>query len=204
MTNLYNYYSSGDEVFEQYAGTPNPTEGLAWHLGLPVLTGFERYCWQKQELYKGRDGMGELSGLFGTSLAGWGFELVSLMGEAPHPAYTATEANAFTTADLAETQCISFRRTPPEFFADMIGEADQRALLARAIPALSGAAGNTELATITDETRQQNMNTLARPSGWGRNHEDYVTRWLHGDLKNMAYFYIKTLFDDVVSKGELK
>ena len=205
VTNLYNYYSSGDEVFEQYAGTPNPTEGLAWHLGLPVLTGFERYCWQKQELYKGRDDMGELSGLFGTSLAGWGFELVSLMGEAPHPAYTATEANAFTEEDLAETQCISFRRTPPEFFVNMIAEADQRALLARALPALSGAAGNRPISPDdVDNIDMNNKNPTWRPNGWGRDHEVYEKRWLHGDIKNMAYFYIKRIFDEVVEKGSLK
>ena len=29
---------------------------------------------------------------------------------------------------------------------------------------------------------------------WGRNHPLYKNRWLHGDIKNMAYFYVHELF----------
>jgi len=150
LPGLYNYYSSGDEIFEQYDGTPDPEEGLTFHLGIPVVTGTERYCWQKQELYKGRDGMGEWAGLFGTDFAGWGFELVSLMGEAPHPVYAAAEANAFSETDLADQLCASFSRRPSSLFAPSISETARNLLLAQAIPALSGAVGNTLISTITD------------------------------------------------------
>lgn len=29
---------------------------------------------------------------------------------------------------------------------------------------------------------------------WGRNHSLYENRWLHSDVKNMAYFYVYNLF----------
>lgn len=29
---------------------------------------------------------------------------------------------------------------------------------------------------------------------WGRNHFLYENRWLHSDIKNMAYFYVHPLF----------
>ena len=41
-------------------------------------------------------------------------------------------------------------------------------------------------------------------NGWGRT--DYNQRWLHCDLKDMAYFYIYKLYDELVGfdKGDLK
>jgi len=207
LPGLYNYYSSGDEVFEQFTGTPLPTDGLSWHLGVPVVTGTERYTWQKQELYKGRDGMGEFAGLFGTDAAGWGFELISVMGEEPHPAHTAAEANGFSETELADPLYVSFRRAPACMFANPIIATDRFALLAKAIPALSGATGNTQLSTITDNGHQIDMNNSAsswRPNGWGRMHDVYQDRWLHSDLKDMAYFYNHKIFESIVEQGSLK
>jgi hypothetical protein len=209
LPGLYNYYSSGDEIFEQYDGTPIPTEGVELHLGIPVVTGRERYSWQKQELYKGRTGIDEFAGLFGTSWAGWGFELVSMMNEEPHPLHTAAEANAFSETELADPVYISFRHTPDSMFANPITAADRFALLAKAIPALSGAAGNREV-SISDPNnlpRNWDMNNSAsswRPNGWGRMHGTYQDRWLHGDIKNMSYFYNHKIFDSIVEQGELQ
>ena len=31
-------------------------------------------------------------------------------------------------------------------------------------------------------------------SGWGRSGKPYNARWLHGDMKDMAYFYVYPLF----------
>ncbi len=207
LPGLYNYYSSGDEIFEQFTGTPLPTDGLSWHLGIPVVTGKERYSWQKQELYKGRDGMGEFAGLFGTSWAGWGFELVSVMGEEPHPIYTATEANAFSEAELADPVYISFRHAPDSMFANPVTATDRFSILAKAVPALSGATGNREIRIDESDVVNVNMNNSAsswRPNGWGRMHDVYQDRWLHSDLKNMSYFYNHKIFDSNVEQVELQ
>jgi hypothetical protein len=32
----------------------------------------------------------------------------------------------------------------------------------------------------------------------------HPNRWLHSDMKDVAYFYIRTLFDETVTEGELK
>lgn len=205
LPSLYNYYSSGDEIFEQFTGTPLPTDGLSWNLGVPIVTGTERYCWQKQELYKGRDGMGEWAGLFGTDFAGWGFELVSLMGEAPHPVYAAAEANAFSETDLADPLCVSFRRRPASLFSPSISAVDRYTLLAKAIPALSGAAGNQAVSPSAVENIDMNNSASSwRPNGWGRTGGEYQDRWLHNDVKNMSYLYSFKLFESVVEKGGLK
>jgi len=51
---------------------------------------------------------------------------------------------------------------------------------------------------------QMDMNVDFHPSGWPRTGGEYGTRWLHNDMKDVAYFYTASLFDDVVQKGQLK
>jgi hypothetical protein len=49
------------------------------------------------------------------------------------------------------------------------------------------------------------MNDISyRPNGWGRMHGTYQDRWLHGDIKNMSYFYNHKIFDSIVEQGNLQ
>jgi hypothetical protein len=48
------------------------------------------------------------------------------------------------------------------------------------------------------------MNSIDHPNNWGRDHDVFAQDWLHGDLKDMAYFYNFKVFEDIVTKGELK
>lgn len=44
-----------------------------------------------------------------------------------------------------------------------------------------------------------------RPNGWGRDEESfYKLNWLHSDMKDMAYFYVFGLYDQLILKGNLK
>ena len=61
-TEVFNYYSSGDDVFAETASMPSLLEGArTWHLNwflwvIPYPTvglTFENHCWQKQEVLKG-------------------------------------------------------------------------------------------------------------------------------------------------------
>jgi hypothetical protein len=196
----YNFYSTGDETLEIYNGTPSAAEGIKFHLGLPVVTGTERYAWHKQEIYKGRGGEGELEAIFGTDMAGWGFEKKKV-GDYLYPFYSASQANAedpqtFTTMPV-------FRWNPQVMFANTISQTNKNMLLSKAIPALSIPAGDRTLTSIALE-KNIDMNIMGRPNGWGRTHDTYGTRWLHSDLKNVAYFYVHPLFTKFVEKGELK
>lgn len=77
-------------------------------------------------------------------------------------------------------------------------------LLSEAIPAVSCAAGannvpnfgiNNGNGCIDMQQNYKNPNSpWARESG----------RWLHGDFKEVAYYFVYQLYDDVVSKGVLK
>ena len=51
---------------------------------------------------------------------------------------------------------------------------------------------------MTDEKRQD---AVWPPERIGSSSGD---NWLHGDFKDVAYFYVYRLFDDVVTKGTLK
>lgn len=80
-----------------------------------------------------------------------------------------------------------------------------RKLLADAIPALSFAMGANSL-NIYGTGRNKNMSDPAFRSGdysegkWPRD----GNLWKHSDIKNIAYPFNYSLFDDIVTEGGLK
>lgn len=180
----YNFYSSGDEIFETYTnGTPSPFSGgvMPWRV--------ERYAWQKQEMFKGRTILG-IPILGGTDWAGWGFS-----GE-----YSMATANA-ATPDNLRTNAV-FRHEPTGMFSSNIAVQVRNDIIARGVPALSYAAGENAINLIG--FYNYNMDeAVHKPNGWGRSGGTYGSRWLHSDLKNMAYLYTYELFNELVSQGSL-
>ena len=75
-------------------------------------------------------------------------------------------------------------------------------IIARGVPALSYAAGVQNI-LLPDLNRNYNANDH-KPNGWGRSAAPYNDRWLHSDLRDMAYFYTHDLFEQIVTKGELQ
>jgi pimeloyl-ACP methyl ester carboxylesterase len=65
-TTAYNFFSSGDEVFELYDGTPYTTSGMS--------SSNRRYAWHKQETHKGCGAIDPA----GTSWSGWRFRLIEV------------------------------------------------------------------------------------------------------------------------------
>ena len=181
MAVAYNFYSSGDEIFEMHDDPGLFTGGL-WYL--------ERYAWQKQEMFKGQTVLGvPVPG--GTSWAGWGFS-----GE-----YTMAEANA-ATPDNLRTNAV-FRQEPAAMFSSNITVQVRNDIIAQGVPALSYAAGENAI-NLTGFYNYNMDETVHKPNGWGRDDDTYHTRWLHGDLKKMAYLYTYELFNELVSQGDLQ
>jgi hypothetical protein len=117
--------------------------------------------------------------------------------------YTTDEA-----ADLARTPGALatntvFDLTPTSLNNPAMDADTLNAHLAEGIPALSCAAGATNLFL---EAFRFDMNTAGKPDGgaWGRDHEDYGKRWLHSDLREMAFMYTYKLFKDLVDEGVLR
>ena len=160
----------------------------------------ERYAWHKQEVFKGRDLV------VGTSWVGWGF-----LRTAPESTYDqmlvylgAAAANQANPAQLANQPV--FRWNPPDMLTNSIPSALRKELLAKGIPALSGATGtmSVNIPYQSTDVRDIDMNSVSRPNGWPRLHAVYEDRWLHSDLKDVAFFYNFKLFENLVTTGALK
>ena len=195
-TEMYNYYSSGDEVLEIFNGTPDEFTGIDRN----DKTTYGRYAWHKQEILKGNGGP------VGTVWAGWGFySIPDLVMGVTHIVYTSSEANALTPHQLIRSPVFRhaprelFRRTPP---ANITTDA----FLAHGIPVVSRPAGVIAIPYL-EPHRNVDMNTaFARPNGWPRNESTSVfgERWLHSDIKDVAYPYTYPVFKYLVQQGGLK
>ncbi|MGD9874055.1 MAG: hypothetical protein AB7T27_07260 [Kiritimatiellia bacterium] len=141
----------------------------------------ERYAWHKQEIFKGLTGPGT------TDWAGWGFS-----GE-----YSQAEANAASN-EMLMTNAV-FRQEPSGMFSSNIATQLQNEILALGIPALSGAAGRL----LIEDIDNYDMNDH-KPNDWPRSGGEYDDRWLHTDIKNVAYMYVFDVFKQIVSSGGLK
>ena len=66
------------------------------------------------------------------------------------------------------------------------------------MPALTPAMGRPDGQTL-DSITNNDMPSFIKHEGdnsreWGRSSDVYGSRWLHSDVKNMAYFYVHELF----------
>ena len=212
MTDVYNYYSDGDEVFEEQSEVPTkysrifhwPTFKPSWPF---VETGGmltpATSAWQKQEVLKGIDL------LVGTLDGGWGFHCWQEMVSSSPPTfqtkrYTAEETNAMVQNGSIVTHPV-FDRGESAMFSAIISDSDINHILAYNIPAVSSATGRMLVIKGKSETFNLNLNSSQfKSNSWGRNHRWYLQRWLHSDMKDMAYFHVYKLFDDFCTKGNLR
>ena len=206
MDECYNYYSSGDEVFEEMATTPSmlsgvfhwPTFQLSWpFVNLSSIATPEVSPWQKQEVLKGVDPTA------GTITAGWGFHcwLQSTPAETQWVTYSAGDA-ALMVADGSIVTNSVFARNVPAMFNPQMSLDERHYILAFAIPAVSSAAGLVKtFASIED--RRNLMDERFR-NGWGRPAINGTAAWLHSDVKDMAFIFIQPLYNTIIHEGGLK
>ena len=193
-TQMYNFWSSGDEVLEIGAdGTPYVSDILLGTLDIFDISGIDTraYVWHKQELYKGRNL------IYGTGWAGWGFE---------YPTWqTADGANASTDDTLRQYPI--FERDPDFMFTNVITQAHVDDILIKGIPALSWPVGRTNIATIVSSRNIDmdinNSDNILRPNGWPVD-DTYGNRWLHSQLVYVAHFYAHKLYEKFIEIGGLK
>lgn len=209
---VYNFYSSGDEVFAENSSTPGiatgvfhwPTLNLDWpffHLNLEL----DAFPWQKQEVFKGVNAAGSLS-------AGWGFHcwMTNINNETVWVRYSAAGANAMVSNGSIVTNAV-FDRGVSAMFSSMISDYDKADILAFHIPAVSSPAGKTEVIgsnqgnvhdfNLNDSTYRANGWGWPKPSGYP---ENKLMPWLHSDIKNMAYYYVYPAITNIVEKGGMR
>ncbi len=209
-TTVYNYYSSGDEVFELSKGVPGMLTG-AMHLDWPVIdTQFPylhfgdvfsltiaRHSWQKQECLKG------INFVAGTTTAGWAFQCdkSGLIGGGER-CYSPAAATNLVVNGVVALNAV-FKRKPDEMFQPSIAQSKQDEIIAFAIPALSPAVGSVLIDNCSnvDVNEESDSPNSLRINSWGRSDPAYGDRWLHSDIKDMAYYYVYKLFLDIRAKG---
>ena len=212
----YNYYSLGDEVFEL---ADEITMASGFDIVMDGVIDMCRFCWQKQEVAKGANMFGNMivddnpgEGVAQRS-GGWGFYYRKIKRtflwlfeyEVNVVGYTSDQAANASSDDLMRVPV--FAHTPEwvyewEKYDNQQTRENKVGLLNHVVPAMSQAAGRCELKAANGNNR--NLDTDTYRQGWGRNGGSYNTRWLHCDLKDMAYFYNFKAWDSITIDGNFR
>lgn len=191
-TTRVNYWSDGEEVL---GNIPIYLPDLP---GAP--TSLTKYSWGTQEKIKGL----WPSSFMQAKWAGWGFneEIEDWLRD---PAVAKLiDRNPATTS--LKTQPF-FRKEPAALFLNDDGAAAAFAnsnrfqLLASAIPARTFAMGANEVREGFDSYNMQ-----ANTNGWPdeERRPRKKGKWLHGDIKSVAYLYVHKVFENFVERGNLQ
>ena len=209
ISEVCNYYSSGDPVLVSNADVPSTltkTLYVQWPVSFswswPFIrfqsfefqATFERFAWQKQEVLKG------VNPYLATREGGWGFHSwpVDLPnGETEWRTFTAQEAQEMVTNGSIVTNAV-FERSVTAMFSPTIPLAERNRILAYNVPAVSESTGSVP--TFESQSKFVNLNSSAYKNGWGRSGNPYNDQWLHSDMKDMAYYYVFRLYDELVQK----
>ena len=213
-TEVFNYYSSGDSVFTETASVPSLLEDartwklnwFLWVIPYPTVEfTFENHFWQKQEVLKGT------ATLAGTLSGGWGFNVWQEYDDALQRWETVRYSPHGAAVALADGSIASrpaFDVGDAEEMMDRNASEDDVFLaLAKHVPAVSSPVGGKPVLEQDDRNIDMNdcVNGIPRPNGWGRMHNNFGVSWLHSDMKDMAFFYVYKLYDEIVKeKGKLK
>ena len=203
---VINYSSPGDEVFEI-----STDENFSQITGnRPTIHSYDasQFCWQKQEVYKG---VSAWDWMKDSDEGGWGFNPKE--GCSLRDADVNEEKRAYTKDNMkliGEDELKNRLKEKPAFNVNpkavfqgsaIVAKDEQDRLLSCAIPAVSLAMGNATGETVGGITNKD-LQTMRQQ--WGRTDKRYQNRWLHCDLKDMAYFYNRGMWDDLVKEGGLK
>jgi len=217
---IYNFYSSGEDVLRDYPG--NPPSSLFTLFG-EELVGYifgddlGTYVWAWQEKNKGL-----MSGnsILSSNHGGWRFNAAALNPKS-YTAYTVDMANAIPPSQLQTNAFFdfgwhTFGSNHPDYdhlqVTDSSGSdyavANRNRILSDAIPALTlpiGANYVTNLDNTGLGTRNFDMQANYENS-WppARLETTEGNNWHHSDLVNVAYPFTSGLFNAIVNAGNLK
>ena len=195
----YNFYSSGEDVLETHPHTTYP--------GLWCVFGGD-YAWALQEK---RKGLNWISSIGGSTYGGWGFNDYywdyDLSAYVPPTNAQAILSRPFFRPGGSELEDLY---VPTDTNLTDVGSAyatdHLRFLLAGFIPSRTLPIGANHVQRITDVGGGNfNMQTLFE-NGWPQarlSNPDLQNRWLHSDLRSIAYLYVYKLYDEFKDLGGL-
>ena len=214
-TEVYNFYSSGEEVLREYTNGTPPSEllgslnqveffifGTQLNRGLPAGA----FTWAWEEMLKGR---GELDGVLSSSHGGWQFN-------SSYGSISPSQAAALTSSQLVTNPF--FGLTGQIFFSDTnlltstgsaYAKANRNRILSDAIPALTLPIGANPVTALDEPGNPHNFNmsTNSFENSWPALRLLNTTEqnnWHHSDCRQVAYTFTHRLFDNFVTIGELK
>ena len=177
-----------------------PTLGWSWWPPVPTLKWeitFEANCWQKQETHKG------IEPIAGNLKGGWGFYWwMESNGGDEHPVYYSAATTSVMVANGSITNNPVFYYPGTQMDNRNATQDNIWFALAEYVPAISSPVGGNPVSLEIIENHD--LNTSDYRDEWGRNSDTYGQRWFHSDMKDMAYFYVYPLFDELTEKGNLK
>jgi hypothetical protein len=202
--NVYNFYSSGEEVLRNDPFPPDDLLGLAETAVIDNVwndTPYASYLWCLSEKEKGRM-LTDL--ILGSSHGGWGYN--TNYGTLTFPPSQSVVA-ALTPSQL---------QTNPVFNTDVDGQLfttsgstfadlNQIPILSDTIPAVSYCVGANAVPDPGIVVLNINMQTQCE-TGWPASLSGGFEAgfWYHSDMREVAYSYTHTLLDDIVTFGNLK
>jgi hypothetical protein len=219
---VYNFYSSGEEVLRTAAGDPplSTINILATQLinrfsviGLWPDVPLGTYTWYWQE--KGKGTCNE-DWLIGSSHGGWKFSSywVDSYGNPLSPAIM----NDTTNSTLQNFPMFNFNSTANTFLLDIDSEllgaypdasastyaaTNRNRILSDAIPAMSLVAGANPVPKFNPTGHNADMTIFENGWSQGRTNGEQG-KWHHSDFVQMAYTFTYGLFNQFVTTGNLK
>jgi hypothetical protein len=225
ISNLYNFYSTGEEVLE------NPPVPRQLHIDLFWITDC---AWMNQEMLKGT-GLADLLSSIGLVDAhaegGWGLNTshtgaggwyVPVDPDHLNLNWRPRYHNETYRADTSDWTHISqpdllivpffnpFRDAL--IFDAQLGSSEAARIdtrgevLGSAIPALSHATWANSVSAFVTQAGDRNLNMMSMETGWPysrTSNNKLLTRWLHGDFKDVAYPFNQSLHNNIVAIGGL-
>jgi hypothetical protein len=211
-TQVYNFYSSGEEVLGEYADDP-PLSALGsaellvnwWALNPPGKS----FVWVWQEKSKG---VAPLDTILGSTHGGWKFNT--------NPPYYFIQSGTNTHMSRTVADALPPQQLQTNAFFDMsydfmlfspsggsaYAQANRERILSDAIPAVTWAVGSHPVPRLQAANRNFNMNALYQ-NDWpqmrlltGQNNNN----WWHSDFRDVAFTYVHPLFNQFVTVGNLK
>jgi hypothetical protein len=217
--NVFNFYSSGEEVLRDYSGDPPASafSGLPLQIWAAINSRKGSFVWVWQEKAKGR---AITDNQIGSTHGGWafndpvygtneGFYLYTRMSASAASQLTTNQVKSFPFFDLA-----SYPDSWGNFTADLAltnsagsayATANRNRILADAIPAMTLPIGANDVPALDDDGRNFNMQQLYE-NGWpaDRMSTSETNNWHHSDFKEVAYTFTYQLYTNFVYYGNLK
>ena len=196
ISNVYQFYSTGEEVLET-----NP-DGAKPSVTDDVFKGHQ--AWIAQEMNKGTATKVTIKLLSGTFQIGpWGQNARAgwdTSGD-PQPTTDQEKVEHPYSEKFSSLNGVTMHQENAAGAAPAADYGFLSRLLGEEVPALSWPAGSTPVATFADKTDLMSL----KKNGWPteRNAPGSTGRWFHSDLKNVSYLHTYRLFETMVKHDNL-